>query len=104
MFEGQPSKIRPFSNQNKGHLGSRYIYTYIYISIYPQESGFKVECVNLRDWQKKSEHPSKVVTEAKANKGNEIVQEVQLQVNAGGVKFAGKFAPKNDSSNPSSKS
>ena len=24
IFEGQPSKTRPFNNQNKGHLGSRY--------------------------------------------------------------------------------
>jgi len=29
IFEGQPPKTRPFSNQNKGpHLGSRYIYIY----------------------------------------------------------------------------
>ena len=26
IFELQPSKTRPFPNQNKGHLGSRYIY------------------------------------------------------------------------------
>ena len=25
IFEGQPSKRKPFFNQNKGHLGSRYI-------------------------------------------------------------------------------
>ncbi len=25
MFEGQPSKTRPFFNQNKGHLGSTYM-------------------------------------------------------------------------------
>ena len=31
IFEGQPLKTRPFSNQNKGHLGSRYIYIYVYI-------------------------------------------------------------------------
>ena len=24
IFEGQPSKNKAFSNQNKGHLGSRY--------------------------------------------------------------------------------
>ena len=28
IFEGQPPKTTPFSNQNKGHLGSRYIYIY----------------------------------------------------------------------------
>ena len=26
FFEGQPSQNKAFSNQNKGHLGSRYIY------------------------------------------------------------------------------
>ena len=32
-FEGQPSKTRPFANQNKGHLGSRYnLYDYVYKS------------------------------------------------------------------------
>ena len=37
IFEGQPSKTRPFSslfNQNKGHLGSRYVYMYVHIYIY----------------------------------------------------------------------
>ena len=29
MFEGQPSKTRPFFKQNKGHLGSRYIFNHI---------------------------------------------------------------------------
>ena len=31
IFELQPSKTRPFPNQNKGHLGSRYVCIYIYI-------------------------------------------------------------------------
>ena len=38
-FEGQPPKTMSFSNQNKGHLGSRYMYIqiysiYLYICIY----------------------------------------------------------------------
>ena len=28
IFEGQPSKNKAISNENKGHLGSRYIYIY----------------------------------------------------------------------------
>ena len=37
IFEGQPPNNKAFSNQNKGHLASRYIYIYIYIqgSTYP---------------------------------------------------------------------
>ena len=34
ILEGQPPKTKPFSNQNKGHLGSRYIYVYIYTNNY----------------------------------------------------------------------
>ena len=30
FFEGQPPKTKVFSNQNKGHLGSRYIYILLY--------------------------------------------------------------------------
>ena len=36
IFEGQPSKTRPFPIKTRGHLGSRYIYikhVYIYICI-----------------------------------------------------------------------
>ena len=43
IFEGQPLKTRPFlskTNQNKGHLGSRYIHKYEYIYIYiPKNPG-----------------------------------------------------------------
>ena len=31
IFEGQPHKNKVFSNKNKGHLGSRYIYIGIYV-------------------------------------------------------------------------
>ena len=31
IFDGQPPQNNGFSNQNKGHLGSRYIYIYTYI-------------------------------------------------------------------------
>ena len=30
IFGGQPPQNKAFSNQNKGHLGSRCIYIYIY--------------------------------------------------------------------------
>ena len=33
IFEGQPPKARPNSNQNQDHLGSRYVYIHIYIYI-----------------------------------------------------------------------
>ena len=33
IFEGQPPQNKAFSYQNKGHLGSRYIYIYSYIYI-----------------------------------------------------------------------
>ena len=29
IFEGQPPQNKAFSHQNKGHLGSRYVYIYI---------------------------------------------------------------------------
>ena len=30
IFEGQPPQNKAFSNKNKGHLGSRYMYIYTY--------------------------------------------------------------------------
>ena len=33
-FEGQPPQNKAFSNQNRGHLGSRYIDIYIYTCVY----------------------------------------------------------------------
>ena len=41
IFEGQPPQNKAFSHQNKGHLGSRYIYIYInhvYITSQTQQS------------------------------------------------------------------
>ena len=42
IFEGQPSKTRPFSNQNKGHSGSRQILgTPDYLSIHCKSKAIK---------------------------------------------------------------
>ena len=33
IFEGQPPQNKAFSNQNTGHLGSRYIYVYVHCTL-----------------------------------------------------------------------
>ncbi len=34
IFEGQPPQNKAFSNQNKGHLGSRYMYKNVDMEIH----------------------------------------------------------------------
>ena len=34
IFEGQPAQNKAFSNQNRGHLGSRYIYVWLHLYHY----------------------------------------------------------------------